>query len=301
MPAQPRIHLVRHAQGFHNLGTEFHSLRDPRLTPLGESQCATLQATHFPRERQQNISLVTASPLTRTIHTAHLTFSPALANGKCQPAAILAIPDAQETSDYACDVGSEPAVLHALCDEQGWKVDLSLVKDDWTVKTLDSRYSPASSAIMARARAVRLLLRQKARDLLAAGDPAVEIVLVSHGSFLHFLTNDWEDADKLTGTAWENCEHRTYEFEDGLVTDADADVDPDAYFVETRDSRARRGKLHPMAPRDQQNRLFHKVMQAWKDQGLVDPAHLDLPLEPDDAVATDVSIDRASDNVRVMA
>src|SRR6202012_4292013 len=97
MPSQPRIHLVRHAQGFHNLGNEFHSLPDPRLTPLGESQCAKLQEEHFPAERQQSLSLITASPLTRTLHTAFLTFKPALtsADAKCK-STIFAIPDAQE-------------------------------------------------------------------------------------------------------------------------------------------------------------------------------------------------------------
>ena len=102
----PTIHCVRHAQGFHNLGLEFCSLQDPRLTPLGEKQCQTLQTTTFPD--QNHISLITASPLSRTLHTAFLVFRPVLSSptSKCRPS-ILAIPAAQETSIYPCDTGTD--------------------------------------------------------------------------------------------------------------------------------------------------------------------------------------------------
>lgn len=271
MPSAPKIHLVRHAQGFHNLGSEFHSLPDPRLTPFGESQCSTLQSTHFPPERQASISLVTASPLSRTLHTAFLTFSPALSNGKCPPR-ILAIPDAQETSDYPCDTGSDLEVLHGICAEQGWPADLSLVTEDWNIKTLDKRYSPATDAIKLRAHDTRLLLRQKARELAAAGHDTVEIVLVTHGGYLHYLTNDWEDADKHSGTGWENCEYRTYEFEASY----NSDRDEEAYLRETKESRARRGKEHAMLSRERQRELFQRMMQGWEDQGLQNPSKLGM-------------------------
>ncbi|OAP58388.1 hypothetical protein AYL99_07478 [Fonsecaea erecta] len=270
MPAQPKIHLVRHAQGFHNLGSEFHSLHDPRLTPLGESQCATLQERHWPAERQQSLSLITASPLKRTLHTALLTFSPALkSNAKCKPA-ILAIPDAQETSDFPCDTGSDLDVLRSFCAEQDWPVDLSLVTESWNVKTLNNRYSPASQAIKARARDCRRLLRQKARELVESGDDNVEIALVTHGAYLHYLTNDWEDATKLSGTGWENTEHRTYHFEHAF----DSDSDEDAFLTETMESRQRRGVNHPMQPHSKQHELFQRMMQGWEDQGLPNPSKL---------------------------
>lgn len=302
MPSQtPKIHLVRHAQGFHNLGFEFHSLPDPRLTPLGESQCATLQETHFPPARQQSISLITASPLSRTLHTAFLTFSPALSNGKCQPT-ILAIPDAQETSDYPCDTGSDVDVLHGICAEHGWPADLSLLTEDWNVKTLSNRYSPASDAIKARARDARRLLRQKVIELSAAGDDAVEIVLVAHGGYMHYLTDDWEDANKHSGTGWENTEYRTYEFE---ASWEGADLDQEAYLVETIESRSRRGKEHPMHDREKQRQLFEQMMQGWEDQGLQNPSKLSV----DDAesstgqepAAKNMSLDRSTGEVQVMA
>ncbi|KAJ9639667.1 hypothetical protein H2204_003737 [Knufia peltigerae] len=269
MPSQPRVHLVRHAQGYHNLGSEFHSLPDPKLTPLGESQCADLQRTHFPPSSQSNISLVAASPLSRTLHTAYLTFSPALDNGKCPPL-ILAVPDAQETSDFPCDTGSDPDVLRARCAGHSWPVDLSLVGEGWNVKTLDNRYSPASGAIALRARDTRRLLRQKARELSAGGDQDVEIVLVAHGGYLHYITDDWEEADRLSGTGWENCEFRTYTFESDFASDGDED----AFFTETVDSRRRRGKTEPQFDHHTQKRLFERMMQGWEDQGLQRPDKL---------------------------
>ena len=271
MPSQPRIHLVRHAQGFHNLGSEFHSLQDPRLTPLGESQCAKLQEEHFPADLQRSLSLITASPLTRTLHTAYLTFRPALTseNTKCRPG-ILAIPDAQETSDYPCDTGSDLPVLQEFVKEQDWPVDLSLLTSTWNVKTLNNRYSPASAAIKNRARDCRILLRQKARELVEQGDEDVQIVLIAHGGYLHYLTDDWEDADKFSGTGWENTEYRTYTFESAFTSNDDGE----AYLMETKESRETRGKTHPMLDHAQQQELFERMMQGWEDQGLQNPAKL---------------------------
>ena len=271
MLCQPKIHLVRHAQGFHNLGTEFNTLPDPRLTPLGESQCAKLQEEHFPPERQRCLSLITSSPLTRTLHTAFLTFKPALTteNAKCKPV-ILAIPDAQETSDFPCDTGSDVPALQKIVQVQNWPVDLSLLDETWNVKKMNNRYSPASAAIVVRARDCRKLLRQKARELFNSGDEDVQIVLVTHGGYLHYLTDDWEAAAKFSGTGWENTEYRTYTFEHSFLSDDDND----AYLTETMDSRKRRGIEYPMADHVKQREYFERMMQGWEEQGLLNPAKL---------------------------
>ena len=269
----PLIHCVRHAQGFHNLGAEFHSLPDPRLTPLGEEQCDKLCNAHFPDQSQ--ISLITASPLSRTIHTACLTFQPALTSSKkCKPE-ILAIPDAQETSDYPCDTGSDLDVLQNSCKEHNWPVDLSLLSTDWNVKTMTGRYSPHSDAIKSRAKRVRQLLRQKARELSQAGDEDPQIVLVAHGGVLHYITADWESADKHSGTGWENCETRSYAF----TEDFNSDEDPDAALLETMESRGKRGLNHPMYGKEEQKKLFEAGMQGWENQGLQRPDLLELTEE----------------------
>ncbi|KAI9826477.1 MAG: hypothetical protein M1819_007370 [Sarea resinae] len=251
----PIVHCVRHGQGFHNLGAGFYSLRDPRLTPLGEEQCKTLRNTSFPD--QSNISLITASPLCRTLHTAFLTFSPALtSDSKCSPQ-ILALPDAQETSDEPCDIGSDPSVLRGLVAENNWPVDLSFIKDGWNIKTLESRYSPHSSAIQARARDARILLRQKIRELVSNGDIDAQVILVTHGGYLHYFTDDWEDSYQYPGTGWHNCETRSYVFKEDFM----ADVDREARLIETIESRQKRGKMYPMYGREKQPELFKIGMQ----------------------------------------
>ena len=76
-PNQKLVHLVRHAQGFHNVSELKIHLRphDARLTPAGEEQCAALCAA----TAALRPALVVASPLTRTLQTATLCFGPQLA------------------------------------------------------------------------------------------------------------------------------------------------------------------------------------------------------------------------------
>lgn len=263
----PTIHCVRHAQGYHNVGGGNYLLPDPSLTPLGEQQCKILREESFPS--QAKISLIMGSPLCRTIHTASLVFSEALAPSEKHRPKILALPDAQEISDDPCDMGSDPDVLRAVADKNAWPVDLSLVHDGWNLKSLSlgGRYSPTDKAIRARARSVRLLLRQQIRELSDRGDISPEIVLVTHGGFLHYLTDDWEDAGSYAGTGWRNCETRSYGFEE----DPMANADTEARLIETAESRSRRGKTYPVIRREKQQKLFKLSMQCWESQGLQRP------------------------------
>lgn len=183
---------------------------------------------------------------------------------------ILALPDAQETSDDPCDIGSDVEVLKNICEENYWPVDLSLVKDGWNVKRIGGRYSPATEAIASRARDARIFLRKLARDFIAAGDQNVHLVLVAHGGFLHYLTEDWENSDRFPGTGWVNCETRAYTFAHGV----DNDDDMNAHLVETMDSRRRRGLDYPMISKEKQRALFDLAMQGWEDQGLQNPSKI---------------------------
>lgn len=47
---------------------------------------------------------------------------------------VIAIPEAQETSDVPCDTGSDPDVLKKEFEEKKLPVDLSLVKEGWNSK-----------------------------------------------------------------------------------------------------------------------------------------------------------------------
>ncbi|KPI40169.1 uncharacterized protein AB675_11330 [Cyphellophora attinorum] len=277
------VHLIRHAQGFHNLGVEFHSLTDPRLTPLGQSQCLDLQKAHFPPTSQRRISLIAASPLNRTLHTAFITFQPLLDSthpdhaeasqgSKLRKPEIFALPDAQETSDFPCDTGSAPNTLAEVVKEQKWPVDLSLLNEQWTNKALGTRYSPNANAIKARAKTARTWLREKAAELLQQyPDEDVQLVLVTHGGYLHYFTDDWEDATKGLGTGWDNCETRAYVFENGIVAPEGTDPDVDARLVETLDSRKRRGKQGPTLGWEDQRKWEEKTYEGWQKVGLQRP------------------------------
>jgi broad specificity phosphatase PhoE len=269
----PVIHCVRHGQGFHNVGGGCYTLPDPRLTLLGEEQSMSLGRTAFPD--QSKISLVLASPLCRTLHSAYLVFRPSLkTSSKCHPE-IIAIPDAQETSNDPCDIGNDAPVLHRMVAESKWPVDLSLVEEGWNLKTLGSRYSPESNAIAVRARDARIFIRQKIRKLIEEGDQDPQVALVTHGGFLHYFTGDWEDSWINPGTGWQNCETRSYVFEQ----DAISDIDADAGLTETMDSRVSRGKSHPMPPAKEQAILFQQAMENWEIQGLQRPDKVGLNLE----------------------
>ena len=255
------------------------------------------------------INLVTASPLSRTLHTAAIAFEPILSQTdaptgksistqvtKCKPN-ILAIPDVQETSDYPCDTGSDPEVLRQLCADHSWPVDLSLVKPGWNQKSMTGRWSPQHSKIEARARDARKLLKEKVRELRSEGVISPELVLVAHGGLLHYLTEDWQDASDTYGTGWKNCEVRSYGFVDELDNEHErakytgGQTDQE-YLVETSESRSRRAKEGPMPGREEQKSLFLKTMEGWEAQGLQTPLALEYQQQAGQPVTSGQGIAR---------
>ena len=75
-------------------------------------------------------------------------------------------------------------------------------------------------------------------------------MLVTHGAFAHFLSEDWDVEDPMTGTAWLNCrstysrpvgypltssgEHRVFDFTSDSTSE-------DAHLEETAESKSSRG------------------------------------------------------------
>ena len=72
------LHLVRHAQGYHNLSAANHTLPDPDLTPLGKEQCAALRRA-FPLH--DKVTYLVASPMRRTLYTCLYAFGDDDADG----------------------------------------------------------------------------------------------------------------------------------------------------------------------------------------------------------------------------
>lgn len=159
------------------------------LTPLGEQQCTILASTFSSHSR---VSLVIASPLTRTLQTALLSFGPTLSNGFCVPT-VLALPEAQETSASLCNVGSDVDDLRKICQQLDWPVNLSRVHNGWNVKS-SPKWAPTRDAISQRAKEARAFIWEKIQDLQRNGQESPEIVFVTHGAFLHYFTEDWEDS-----------------------------------------------------------------------------------------------------------
>jgi broad specificity phosphatase PhoE len=246
------IHCVRHAQGYHNLNHANHQIHDPDLTPLGESQCATLNSTVPYHSR---ITHLITSPLRRTIYTCLLSFPSSVEKGL----RVVVLPELQETSDLPCDTGSEPSVLAEEFAQGTFAgtVDLGLVGKGWNNK--QGRWSPASSAIEARAKDARIWLRTLATSSQAQAQDDVDIVVVTHGGYLHYFTEDWDGHEKFTGTGWENTEWRSYEYV--------GTADERASLKETRESRLRRtGKETPLTE-DEQRELRASAEREWSESG----------------------------------
>ena len=100
---------------------------------------------------------------------------------------VIALPELCETADVPCDTGSDVGMLKEEFD--GKPVDLSRVKEGWNVKT--GKWAPSAEVIEKRAREARQWLKARPED---------EIVVVTHGGLLHYLTEDWSDYRKAWGT-----------------------------------------------------------------------------------------------------
>ncbi|APA08669.1 hypothetical protein SS1G_02406 [Sclerotinia sclerotiorum 1980 UF-70] len=242
------LHLVRHAQGFHNLSTKNHSMPDPLLTPLGKTQCETLSQI-FPTK---TITHLIASPLRRTLYTALYSFPTFITTGS----KVIALPELQETSTLPCDTGSEPA---ALAEEFAGSVDLELVSEGWNSKT--GRWDANAPAIERRAREARVWLRDLGRESERQGVSDVNIVVVTHGGFLHYLSDDWENSTLFVGTGWSNTEFRSYNFRDAEYTDSNASIE------ETRESRSRRKGSEKSLSVEEQRNLKLVAENGWQKDG----------------------------------
>ncbi|KAE8151902.1 histidine phosphatase superfamily [Aspergillus avenaceus] len=193
----PILHLVCHAQGEHNVNN-FHYIRGPMLTDLGKRQCQELRKAF---QHHEDISLVLASPLKRT-ELSHLTCDLGV--------------DRKDVVINAPKLIAEGAPAYNLD-----KLDLSMVGENWNSKA--GIYAPTLNAVRRRAASLRSWLWQR---------PEKCIVLVTHGGFLHYLTEDWTGYDRSRGTGYMNCETRQYEFSSGSTQD-------DAHLVEVGISRER--------------------------------------------------------------
>jgi hypothetical protein len=130
-----------------------------------------------------------------------------------KPLRLVALPEAKEISNLPCCTGLPVADLVAEFDavNSKWRgcVSFDLVSpEEWGKKT--EKWACDEETVGQRARETRRWLREKmwqlslsvchattsnGRDLL----PRSDCVLVTHGGFLHLLTEDWEGFDVKAG------------------------------------------------------------------------------------------------------
>ncbi|KAL9104246.1 MAG: hypothetical protein Q9163_000794 [Psora crenata] len=91
---------------------------------------------------------------------------------------VIALPELQEIGDVPCDTGTDIPVLKE--EMEGKPIDLSRLMDGWNTKS--GKWSPTDDAVAERARVARRWLKAR---------PEKHIIVVTHGGFLHFLTEEW--------------------------------------------------------------------------------------------------------------
>jgi broad specificity phosphatase PhoE len=155
----PTLYLIRHGQAEHNVNPSHVSRRDTVLTDAGRFQAVKLRTALSDHPRCL-IDVIVASPLRRALQTALIGFEDSIIPGtadvvvsgvsndsiavaqnpsRTQPLRLVALPEAQETSDLPCDSGLLVAELAAEFDDvdSKWRgcVDFGLVSaEEWGSK-----------------------------------------------------------------------------------------------------------------------------------------------------------------------
>lgn len=181
MAPNSTIHLVRHAEGYHQLPRDHPDvqIRDATLTDAGIQQAKDFNE-RFPYHERTD--LLCASPMTRAIQTTQYAFAPELQRGMI----ILAIPEAQEAQDDPSSTGSPASELRAKFSAD--VVDFHLLSEDWYRKDGVNAYE--DHALHERARKLRFILKER---------PEEHIVLVTHGLFAHYITEHIDPEGHQTG------------------------------------------------------------------------------------------------------
>ncbi|KNZ62284.1 hypothetical protein VP01_1290g5 [Puccinia sorghi] len=154
---------------------DYYSFPDAILTPLGKQQCSIL---HKSTEQtiQQSAQLLVSSPLRRTLQTS-LMGLPSLIGRLGGPSSIIALPELQENSSSPADTGSSRETLERMEEFDG--IDFGRLAKHWNSKT--GFWAPDPKSLKIRAAWTRKWLAER---------PEEEIVIVSHGSALKFLTEE---------------------------------------------------------------------------------------------------------------
>jgi len=168
----------------------FHKeIHDPGLTPRGKEE-----ARQFPQLYEYHIkpTLVVSSPLRRCLQTTAIAFGPMIHSGELRA---LAHPGLQEISNDICDTGTPLDDLRREFPEIQFRDEL-FPQDAWPRSDQFEKSGTiyANKPTLLRRRAVEF--REWLRDV-----EDTEIIVVTHGGFVHFLYDDWRG---FPGESWSN-------------------------------------------------------------------------------------------------
>lgn len=174
------VDLTTSIQALHNISDANRTILDPILTSTGSDQARALKLSFPYRDRP---IIIFSSPLRRALQTALIGFDGLL---KPETGKVVCFAEAQETGTSPCDTGRALDDLAQFLAEQGVAdhVDLRRVPRGWDSKT--GEWSERDDAVEVRA---QKLLGFLAEEVERGSD----VVLVTHGFFIHYLIEDWDD------------------------------------------------------------------------------------------------------------
>ena len=200
------VHIVRHCRAWNKYSPALSAanqpslrlrpdedrkqLHDPGLTPGGIRDAKRFTALY---RNLRSPTLVVTSPLRRCLQTSIHAFSKLIESGEVR---VIANPDLQEVTTDLCDTGTPLDVLRKEFPQIQFPDDL--FPDVWprnpTVCPVKDGtiYADTRPAIQARANRFQHWLKNDLDDN--------EVIVLTHGSFAHFLFNHWHEKTGLSLT-----------------------------------------------------------------------------------------------------
>ncbi|KAE8449823.1 hypothetical protein EG329_007300 [Mollisiaceae sp. DMI_Dod_QoI] len=178
-PARVIVHLMRHAEAQKKTDIFGPKLKDPDLSDVGRAQCSTF-AKEF-KDHQSHVTHILCSPMKRAINTAIAAFPDVV--GKSLT--VVAMPELQSLDKGPGGVGAGFTKLskkYRVKEGEVAKVDVTTFgRSGWNDKD-HGAWSPSGAHW--RVDFIKGFLRGL---LAAATDKIIEVVIISHRSFLKQL------------------------------------------------------------------------------------------------------------------
>ncbi|KAI0884772.1 phosphoglycerate mutase-like protein [Annulohypoxylon maeteangense] len=241
----PTIDIIRHAEAHHNIiGSD---IPDPRLTHRGLRQCLGLQKRYRKIDSGDNITHIISSPLRRAIET-----SLSIAQLAKEGTGITLNPQFQEVNATPSSTGT--AVSGLLEQYPNANLDVTRMDENWYLKGPDTPFAPDVEKLETRALRARCFLLAIVRDLVNQEKQDARVVVVAHGEFAQWLTNDFVGTGYHRNSSWANGEVRSYQFEKLDVGKGD-----EVPLVETQESLTRRGITEAISLSDEQKAELKRI------------------------------------------